>query len=277
MLIAQLSDLHIRPHGTRAYGVVETNPLVERAFQAVAALDPRPDVVILSGDLTDYGLDEEYDILADLIRRHLRMPVYLIPGNHDRRAGMKTRFGHLPGIGDDPDFIHYVVEDHPVRLVMLDSIVPEQGHGELCAARLAFLDRVLGDAPQKPTLVVLHHPPFLTGIAHMDEVSLRNPEAFEAVIRRHPQVERILCGHAHRPIIARFGGTLVQVAPSVAHQVTLDLRPDGPATFNMEPPAFLLHHWRPERCLVSHQAYVGTFAGPYPFDTEAEPAVAMKR
>lgn len=268
MLIAQLSDLHVQPHGTLAYGVVDTNPFVERAFKTVTELDPKPDIVILSGDLTDSGLDAEYDILADLIRRHLRMPVYLIPGNHDRRAGIKARLGHLPGVGSDPAFVHYVVEDYPVRLVMLDSIVSEQGHGEFCAARLDFIERVLSAAPKKPTLVVLHHPPVLIGIAHMDEVSLRNPEAFEAIIRRHPQVERILCGHAHRPIIARFGGSLVQVAPSVAHQVTLDLRPDGPATFNMEPPAFLLHHWRPEARLVSHQVYVGNFAGPYPFAME---------
>jgi Icc protein len=268
MLIAQLSDLHVLPHGTLAYGVVDTNPFVERAFMAAAALDPKPDIVILSGDLTDHGTDEEYDILADLIRRHLDMPVYLIPGNHDRREGIKARLGHLPGVGSDPTFVHYTVEDLPVRLVMLDSIVPEQGHGELCTERLAFLDRMLSAAPQKPTLVVLHHPPFLTGIAHMDEVSLRNPDAFEAIIRRHPQVERILIGHAHRPIISRFGGSLAQVAPSVAHQVTLDLQPDGPATFNFEPPAFLLHHWRPEGRLVTHQAYVGEFAGPYPFDMD---------
>ena len=268
MLIAQLSDLHVLPHGVLAYGVVDTNPFVARAFQAVAALDPTPDIVILSGDLTDGGSDAEYDILADLIRRHLRMPVYLIPGNHDRRAGIKARLGHLPGVAQDAKYVHYTVDDFPVRLVMLDSIVPEQSHGALCAERLAFLDRALSAAPRQPTLVVLHHPPFLTGIAHMDEVSLRDPDAFEAVIRRHPQVERILCGHAHRPISVRFGGSLAQVAPSVAHQVTLDLRPDGPATFNFEPPAFLLHHWRPEGRLVTHQAYVGEFAGPYPFEMD---------
>jgi Icc protein len=266
MLIAQLSDLHVQPQGVLAYGVVDTNPFVERAFKAVAALDPRPDIVILSGDLTDRGSEEEYDILADLIRRHLRMPVYLIPGNHDRREGIKARLGHLPGVASDPKFVQYTVDDLPVRLVMLDSVVPEQGHGELCAERLGFLDRALSAAPKQPTLVVLHHPPFLTGIVHMDDVSLRNPDAFEAVIRRHPQVERVLIGHAHRPIVVRFGGTLAQVSPSVAHQVTLDLRPDGPATFNFEPPAFLLHHWRPEGRLVSHQVYVGEFAGPYPFD-----------
>lgn len=267
MLIAQLSDLHVRPHGVRAYNVVETNAMVERAFNEVMALDPKPDIVLLSGDLVDRGLEVEYEILADLIRRHLPVPVYLIPGNHDKRETMRAGLSHLPGVTSDPDFIHYVVDDHPVRLVMLDSIVPNAGHGELCAARLAFLERVLGAAPEKPTLVVMHHPPVLTGIVHMDEVGLRAPEAFEAVIRRHPQVERILCGHAHRPIIARFGGTLVQVAPSVAHQVTLDLRPapEAEATFNLEPPAYLLHHWRPEGRLLSHQVYVGTFEGPYPF------------
>jgi Icc protein len=268
MHIAQLSDLHVQPQGVLAYGVVDTHPFVERAFKTVAALDPKPDIVLLTGDLTDRGSEAEYDILSDLIRRYLDLPVYVIPGNHDRRQGIKARLGHLPGVAGDSQFVHYTVEDLPVRLVMLDSIVPEQAHGELCAERLAFLDRALSAAPNKPTLVALHHPPFLTGIAHMDEVSLRNPDAFEAVIRRHPQVERILCGHAHRPITVRFGGSVAQVAPSVAHQVTLDLRPDGPATFNFEPPAFLLHHWRPEGRLVTHQAYVGEFAGPYPFEMD---------
>jgi 3',5'-cyclic AMP phosphodiesterase CpdA len=266
MLIAQLSDLHIKPAGTLAYGVVETNPLVERAFKAVMALDPRPDAIVLSGDLTDGGFDEEYDILAEMIRRHLPMPVYVIPGNHDRREGMKARLGHLPGVRSDPQFIQYAVDDLPVRLVMLDSIVPFKGHGDLCADRLAFLDRTLAAEPRKPTLVVLHHPPIQCSIAHMDEVRLFAAAALEAVIQRHPQVERVLCGHAHRPIIARFGGTVVQVAPSVVHQVCLDLRPDGPANFNMEPPAFLLHKWDAERGLVSHQAYVETFPGPYPFE-----------
>jgi 3',5'-cyclic AMP phosphodiesterase CpdA len=200
-----------------------------------------------------------------MIRRHLAVPVYAIPGNHDHRARFKARLGHLPGVADDPRFVHYVVDDLPVRLVMLDSIVPEQGHGELCAARLDFLERALGAAPDRPTLVVLHHPPILTGIAHMDEVTLRSAAAMESVIRRHPQVERVLCGHVHRSIIARFGGSLVQTSPSVAHQVSFDLRPEGDATFTMEPPAYLLHDWRPDRGLTSHQVYVESYAGPYPF------------
>ena len=265
MLIAQLTDLHVRPHGMLANRVVDTNAMLERALKHVAALDPVPDAVIMSGDLTDMGLAEEYEILADLIRRHLKMPAYLIPGNHDRRETMKQGLSGLRGIVDDPDFIQYTVDDFPLRLVMLDSVVPGAGHGELCAARLSFLDRALAAAPKKPTVVVLHHPPITCGIAMMDKINLHTAGAFAAVIAKHPQVERVLCGHHHRPIIARFAGTLVQVAPSVAHQVTLDLKPDAEGSLIMEPPAYLLHRWTPENGLVSHQAYVGTYPGPYPF------------
>jgi len=265
MLIAQLTDLHVRPHGVLANRVVDTNAMLERALKHVAALDPVPDAVIMSGDLTDMGLAEEYAILADLIRRHLKMPAYLIPGNHDRRETMRQGLSGLRGIADDPNFIQYTVDDFPLRLVMLDSVVPGAGHGELCAARLSFLERALAAAPKKPTVVVLHHPPITCGIAMMDEINLHTADAFAAVIAKHPQVERVLCGHHHRPIVARFAGTLVQVAPSVAHQVTLDLKPDAEGSLIMEPPAYLLHRWTPENGLVSHQAYVGTYPGPYPF------------
>jgi 3',5'-cyclic AMP phosphodiesterase CpdA len=265
MLIAQLTDLHVRPHGVLANRVVETNAMLERALKHVAALDPLPDAVILSGDLVDAGLPEEYEILADLIRRYLPMPVFAVPGNHDARDAMRRGLRGLPGMAEDPDFIQYTVEHLPLRLVMLDSIVPGCSHGELCARRLAFLDRALATEPTKPTVVVLHHPPLLCGIGMMDEINLRSADAFSAIIARHPQVERVLCGHHHRPIVTRFAGTLVQVAPSVAHQVTLDFTPGAEGSLTLEPPAYLLHRWTPESGLVSHQAYVDTYPGPYPF------------
>ena len=54
-------------------------------------------------------------------------------------------------------------------------------------------------------------------------------------------------------------------SPSTAHQVVLDLREDVPGTFAMEPPAFLLHVWRPGTGLITHTSYVGEYPGPYPF------------
>lgn len=276
MILAQLSDMHIRPRGAPAYRVVETNALVERALRTVASLRPAPDAVIMSGDLTDCGLAEEYDILADLIRRYCAMPVYLVPGNHDRREVMRARLSHLPGIAAAPDFIQYVIDDFPLRLIMLDSVVPGFGHGELCVRRLEFLDGALSMSPAKPSVVVLHHPPVLCGIEHMDHINLRSAEAFGAIIARHPQVERVLCGHHHRPITARFAGTIVQVAPSTAHQVSFDLGAESPASFTMEPPAFLVHRWSAETGVVSHGVFVEAYPGPYPFVLDPNYPGAMR-
>ncbi|HYA73985.1 MAG TPA: metallophosphoesterase, partial [Roseiarcus sp.] len=98
LLIAQISDLHIRPAGQLAYGVAETNVMAERAIHALSRLRPQPDVVILTGDAADCGLDEEYAILLALLDR-LPCPVHIVPGNHDRRENMRAAFAPFGKFG----------------------------------------------------------------------------------------------------------------------------------------------------------------------------------
>ena len=270
MLICQLTDLHVRPPGKSANRVAETNMLTERAFRAVARFNPRPDVVLITGDLTECGLDAEYANLARMMRKWLPMPVFVIPGNHDRRTTFREGLKHLPGVTTDPHYIQYAVEDYPVRLVMLDTIVPGAGHGELHAEQLAFLDRTLAAAPNKPTIVAMHHPPFVCGIAHMDRINLRNAPEFTAIVARHPQVERIVCGHHHRPIVTRVAHAIASISPSVAHQVEMSLDPHDRGSFVLEPPAFQLHRWTAADGIVSHTVYVEDFPGPYPFVNDPE-------
>ena len=261
--IAQLTDLHVRPVGVAAYRVAETNLMTERALRRVAALRPAADAVIITGDLTDCGLPAEYELLADMLRRTLAMPVYVIPGNHDRREAL---LAHLPGTpAMAGGFVQYAVEDLPVRLVMLDTLVPGAGHGELCPRRLDWLDRTLAARPDTPTLIGMHHPPFRCGIAHMDQIALRAPDAFAAVIARHKQVERIACGHHHRPVFAAVAQAIASIAPSVAHQVEFDVSDAGPPAFVLEPPAFQLHLWDEASGFVSHTALVECYPGPFPF------------
>jgi len=265
LILAHLSDLHIRPSGVSAYRVVETNMLAERALRAVAAMRPRPDAVVISGDITDCGLVSEYADIAALLRRTLGdVPIYLVPGNHDRRERFRDGLGAFPGVNSHPDFIQYVVDDLPVRLVMLDSVVPGAGHGELCAARLAWLDSALAAAPERLTMLVLHHPPITCGIAAMDAINLHDADRLGRVVARHPQVERILCGHHHRSIVGRLAQAVVSVAPSVAHQSQFDLvhEHDG---FVMEPPAYQVHVRLPDGTIVSHTVFVESYLGPFPF------------
>jgi 3',5'-cyclic-AMP phosphodiesterase len=270
MVIAQITDTHIKPEGVLAYGRVDTAAYLARAVEHLLALRPRPDVVLATGDLVDGGLPEEYRRLRHLLAP-LSMPVYLIPGNHDDRealAGAFTDHAYLPRGGQ---FMHYVIESHPVRLIALDTLVPGRIGGELCAERLVWLRARLAAAPTRPTLVFMHHPPFVTGIAQMDAHGLANAGAFAEIVRGHPQIERIVCGHLHRPIQSRVGGILASTAPSTAHQVALDLA-EEPLAFTMEPPACQLHVWSAETGLVTHTSYIGQFDGPYLFATGAKRA-----
>ncbi len=270
MLICQLTDLHVRPVGKPANRVAETNMFTQRAFQTVAAFTPQPDVVVLSGDLTECGLEEEYAHVARLIQRYLPMPVFVIPGNHDRRDIMRQTLAHLPGVTRDPQFVQYAVDDYAVRLVMLDTLVPGAGHGELQPVQLDWLHAILAAVPDKPTLIAMHHPPFACGIAHADRIMLRNAAEFAAVVRRHPQVERIICGHHHRAITARVAQATASICPSVAHQIEMSLMPADPAGFVFEPPAFQLHRWTAADGLVSHTVYVERFPGPFPFVRDSD-------
>ena len=264
MLIAQISDMHIRMPGQKAYRVVETDRYLPPAVQTLNALDALPDGVIVSGDLTDFGRPAEYAHLRRMLDG-LRMPYYLLAGNHDERVQLARSFDHLPYLQGTGEFLQYTVEDLPVRLIMLDTVVPQASHGELCERRLAWLADRLAEQPGRPTIVAMHHPPFVTGIGHMDEIGLlRGARDFEALVARHPNIERILCGHLHRTIFRRFGGTVASTCPSPAHQVVLDVRPQGPSAFIMEPPGFHLHHWC-DGGLNTHHAYIGDYPGPYPF------------
>jgi 3',5'-cyclic AMP phosphodiesterase CpdA len=265
MLICQLTDLHVRPRGRAASRVSETNMLVERAMRAVAAFSPRPDVLVITGDLTDCGLPAEYELLNALLRRTLPLPTFVIPGNHDRRETLRAGLAHLPGLAADPDYIQYAVEDFPVRLVMLDTLVPGAAQGELRPVQLEWLDRTLAAAPDKPTMIAMHHPPFACGIANMDAINLRNGGVFAGVIARHNQVERIICGHHHRAITGRVAHAIATVSPSVVHQVEMTLDPAAEGTFVFEPPAFQLHRWTMADGFVTHTVYVEQFPGPYPF------------
>jgi len=270
MMIAQITDMHIRPAGRIAYGRVDTNAMLKAAVASIEALPRRPDLVIATGDLTDCGLAEEYEVLRDLLEP-LSMPVYLVPGNHDRRAELFAEFGPDGYFRNDDGFLHYTVEGHDVRLIGLDTVVPGNGHGAMCPARLAWLEGRLGEQPDRPTLIFMHHPPFSTGLADMDRINCRDGRPMAAVLSRFDSVERVACGHHHRPIVVRWAGTIGSVAPSTAHQVTLDLVADAsPATFTMEPPGFHLHVWERAAGLVTHVVNIGQYEGPFPFVLDAD-------
>jgi len=256
MLIAQISDLHFLPKGTLAFGRIDVAGCLERAIDHLNALEPAADAVLITGDLTNDGDGAVWAELMGALGR-LAVPIYPLPGNHDDRELMRSAFVDrelFPAAGS----LCFAVDLGPVRLIGLDSLIPGDPAGRLGPEQLAWLDARLCEAPQIPTLVALHHPPFRTGIDHMDAMMLEDGEALAAVIGRHRQVERVLCGHVHRSVQCRFAGTLAQIAPGTAHAVQLTLA-GAPPRWVMEPPGLLLHEWRGGRGLLSHLDFIGEF------------------
>lgn len=264
-LVAQISDLHLKAGNRLTYGVVDTLGALRRAVDHLNARHPRPDIVVISGDLVDFGRADEYAVLHPELAR-LHMPCYLVPGNHDTRGPLLDAFGdhaYLPTSADGP--LDWVVDEHPLRLIGLDSTIPDGHGGQLLDSQLQWLDAQLALRPEAPTLLILHHPPFSSGIGHMDREPFGNAAALERVVARHPQVERLLCGHLHRPMQRRFGGSLSCVCPGTSHQIVLDLQDAAPAHFNLEPAGFVLHRWDAQHGLISHNGVFGDYPGPYPF------------
>jgi 3',5'-cyclic-AMP phosphodiesterase len=259
MLIAQLSDPHFMPN-VRLFGRLDTAGFLERAVAHLNTLEL--DVVLITGDLTNDGDEQVYAAFATIVSG-LRAPYFVLTGNHDDRELMRQRFGagYMPEGGP----LTYVIDRFAVRLIALDTLVPGETWGRLGPEQLAWLDARLGEMPERPTVVALHHPPFRIGIGHLDWSMLRDADALAAVLGRHRQVERVVCGHVHRSIQCRFAGTLAQTAPSCAHQAELAFG-DAPATWICEPPAVLLHRWDPADGLVSHVSLIGDYGPAGRFD-----------
>lgn len=268
MLIAQITDLHVTRANELLAGRVDTRAALEACMTRLALLDPRPDLLLLTGDLTETATDGEYDFLVAALEK-LGLPYLVVPGNHDDRKAMRRAFPDMaPGKADAPFCYAIDRPDGPLRLIGLDSIVPRRSEGALCPARLAWLEaELLQASPARPALIFMHHPPFRTGIAPMDACGILDGlPAFRSLVAAHAKsIAGILCGHVHRVIHAAIEGVPVLLAPSSAHQITLDLQAEAPLTFSLEPPKIVLHDWKADTGLVTHYAYVDEFPGPYPF------------
>ena len=263
-LLAQLSDTHIRAPGQLAYGRLDTAPYLSAAVCSLLSLPQKPDALILTGDLTDFGLGAEYQRLAQLLSP-LEVPYFLMPGNHDDRDRLRSAFPDHRYLGIE-GFIQYSINVRDLRIIALDTTEPGQDSGRLCQARLDWLRTELARDVLAPTVIAMHHPPFMTRIAAMDEVGLlEGVNELAAIVAPHPNVQRIICGHLHRTIYTRFAGTVASTAPSPAHQVCLDLAANAPLAWNLEPPGFHLHVWGGSGSLLTHIVPVGRFEGPYPF------------
>ena len=245
MILAQISDTHILAKNSTDPAAATRAGNLRRCITGINR--ERVDAVIHTGDSVHHASPDEYAHLREILSA-LEAPLFFTPGNRDNKAALRGALERLAHMPITAGFAHYAVEDYPVRLVALDSVSPGERKGVFCAERLAWLDDTLARQPRKPTILFMHHPPF--DILPDYEDGYRHPQDrtnLAQLVRRHPHIVRLLCGHVHRLHHEPWGGTMATTMPSVA----VDLRKG--ADFEREPnPAYLLHVFSEDRALVTH-------------------------
>jgi 3',5'-cyclic-AMP phosphodiesterase len=240
-VIAHVSDTHfgnaVQDPAARAAGVLDH----------LLAMSPRPDVLVVTGDVADHGSAAEY---AEARAWLARWPgaLAVCPGNHDVRAA------YAQGLGRSP---REVVDTRGFRFVMLDSLIDavdgvRVDEGRLGDEQLDWLDRTLG-ASAAPAFVCLHHPPATIGLELMDPIRLLDGDALAVVVDHHPHVVAMLVGHAHTMSATTFAGRPLLIGGGVVSTVTSDAEALDRLWYGA-PPSLALHlvdddlrvttHWR---------------------------------
>jgi len=268
LTIAQITDLHITTDKD-PINRVRNEERLRAVLKSIQALKPRPIAIIASGDLVDRGEPEEYLELRRILQ-DVTIPLYFGVGNHDLRANFHTAFPETPF--DKNGFVQYTANLGGVRLVMCDTLDEGQNDGAFCRERAAWLRSTLAQDRRTPTIVVLHHPPIVSGIQWMDP----QPDApwiqrLAKVLKNKKQVKAVICGHVHRAFSGMLAGQHIVAAPATSIQLTLDLTPvnmrvpDHRAILVDEPPAYALHMWDKGE-FVSHVCVAGDYAPAVTYD-----------
>jgi len=259
-LLVQITDTHIVERGKLLYDKADTARHLAETVAEINAMRPQPDAVLITGDLVERPGPVTYSHFKDLVEPFKR-PVYLMPGNHDDPQGMYDFFCDTPMFPAPAPHFQYAIDDFPLRILMLNSHFDNSELPYFGPRRLAWLEQALA-ASDKPTLIAIHHPPIRTGIGFIDMVGAQWYEDLSTVIKRHPQVVKIICGHGHTDLNGMLNGVPVQMVGSIAHQLIAGRVEDVAPSFDNLRVAPMLHHWMDGHLVSGYY--------PWPADVDAE-------
>jgi len=266
MLIVQISDTHLAGAGKKTFGVAPMAEYLERCVAHINRLDPAPDLVIHTGDVTNNGGLDEAQRAAEILRG-LNAPLAVVPGNHDDRKTLAAAFGPKVCPRDAHGFIQHDIALPGLRLLGLDTTAPGVPGGVFDESRAAWLRARLEEGPVTPTVLFMHHPPARFGVIETDIDGFEGVERLADVVAEHPQVMRILAGHIHLSSLAQWQGLVVSTAPSTGMRLFLDLTLARSA-YILDEPAYHVHVWRPRQGLITHTVRVLAEEPLHPFAPE---------
>ena len=216
-LLVQITDTHIIPPGELLYGNTDTAAHLSESVRQINSMQPKPDVVLITGDLVDRPDKACYQHFIALIKA-LDMPAYVIPGNHDDPQIMSEAFAATSYFPVSDRTFQYAVEDFPFRILALNSICDGTELPEFGEQRLSWLQHQLSRS-DTPVLIAIHHPPMRTGIELIDMGGSEWYQGLKSVLAEHSQARLVICGHCHTDLCGRIGQVPVYMAPANSHQL----------------------------------------------------------
>ncbi len=276
MLIGQITDTHIVQADTDEELYVDNNGRLATAVAMINDESPAVSAVLATGDLTNWGHPSEYEQLAELVEP-LAAPLLPIGGNHDDRTLLRETFPHMAWA--ETEHASWVHDLDGVRIIGLDSTIPGESGAAFDESRDAWLREVLaGTDAATPIVLAMHHPPFVTGITWMDQSGFDGLDRLTTTLAdpELKRVDRIVCGHFHRPMTSTIAGITAQVGLSTVQHVDLDLQPKAPIKLVLDPPGYQIHRLSnvdSDFSMVSHTRYLETGNdGFFPFWADADTA-----
>ncbi|MCU1571131.1 MAG: phosphodiesterase [Naasia sp.] len=220
-VIAHLSDTHLLAGGEPLHGVVDTVSLLQQAMRRLEDSQMRLDAIVHSGDIADRGELDAYLRVREIMEpaaERLGCPIVWVAGNHDSRGPLREGL-----LGEEPTTspLDSVIEVNGLRIVALDTSVPDQGHGDVDDEQLTWLRRVLSQPAPHGTILTLHHPPLPTTVRVLDPFQLRSADALAAAVEGS-DVRAILSGHLHYSLNGTLAGVPVSVVPATSYTIRID-------------------------------------------------------
>ncbi|MEP2942300.1 MAG: metallophosphoesterase [Hyphomicrobiales bacterium] len=224
MIIAQISDTHITLDAPDADQRIRD---FEAVIADINALDPAPDIIIHSGDIVHNGLREEYSKALEILSK-AHAPVYGMVGNKDDRAMMRSVFSDADYMTTNSDFIEYVIDDFPIKLIILDTKHANNNLGDFCSVRMRNLGDMINTEATKPIAVFTHHPPceVTVGPHPMHFESMQTMNNLRQVLKDCGRVIGVFCGHVHRATVGYIEDIPVTVMSAVATPLRRDDYPN---------------------------------------------------
>lgn len=251
LLIAQVTDIHLFANASKELLGLPTAKSFQAVRDKLQKLFPQPDILLLTGDLSQDGKPETYKYLQDLLKP-LGILTYWLPGNHDQPLVMEKILNQAP-ICSQKSF-----QAGGWQFLLLNSAVPSYVHGQLSPESLDWLDLQLNLTSERPTLIGLHHPPFLVNSDWLDGSTLQNSERLFEVLDRHSQVRLVIFGHIHQEFKRSRGDVCYLGCPSTSIQFlpesqtfSLDKNAPGFRLINLYPNGKF--ETRVERVVYEHQ------------------------